>query len=87
MSWSISATGHKNAVARIVKEAKAYPDGSPDSQSQIEAAKALILAEIEAIPDDRGVRVEASGHHDSNPNYPHRNVKVKVELVNLLLDE
>ena len=65
MAFQISAHGSREGVLKHVKEAKALPENS--DQTQIEAVKALIVSEINAIPDDvNGVRVEASGNADKN---------------------
>lgn len=61
MPFQISAHGSREGVLRHVKEAKAEPEGS--DQTQIEAVKALIVSEVNALPTDfNGVRVESSGN-------------------------
>lgn len=61
MPFQISAHGSREGVLRHVKEAKAEPEGS--DQTQIESVKALILSEINSLQSDfNGVRVEASGN-------------------------
>lgn len=61
MAFQISAHGSREGVLKHVKEAKAGPENS--DQTQIEAVKLLITSEINAIaPEINGVRVEASGN-------------------------
>lgn len=73
MSWSIYVTGTKAGVKRKVEEATGYGD-----QSQLEAAKAFILAEIEALPEAvNGVSVKAGGHHDERS----RNLNIDIQSV------
>lgn len=65
MAFQISAHGSRDGVLKHIKEAKALPEGS--DQTQIEAVKALILSEIAALsPDFNGVRVDSSGNADKN---------------------
>jgi len=79
MSWSFRFVGSKNAVKREVRRHIAYGD-----QSQLDAAKPLILAEIESMPESvTGVDVEASGHHDGHA----RNLMIKIQPVWLALDD
>jgi len=63
MSFNIHAAGR---IADVIEQVKAHEFFGDASQA--EAVRALILAELEALPDDgywKGVVVEASGHHDS----------------------
>ena len=79
MSWSFKFVGSKSAVKRDVSNHLAYGD-----QSQLEAAKPLIIGEIDAMPESvRGVEVEAFGHHDGNTT---RNLSIKISPVHLSLD-
>jgi hypothetical protein len=80
MSWGMNFIGTKQGVRKKVEEATGYGD-----QSQLEAAKAFIISEIDALPAAvNGVKVEASGHHDAHTT---RNVSIKVDPVLLALDE
>lgn len=65
MSFFIQAAGRiPDAIAQV--QAVQYSGNT----SQFEAARAYILAELEAWPTDehaaKGVLVEASGHHDQH---------------------
>lgn len=64
MSFSIIAAGKIPDAIEQVKTADGYGD-----TSQMDAVKALIIAELEAWPANagslKGVIVEASGHHDA----------------------
>lgn len=64
MSFTIQAAGRIADVIEQVKLAENYGDSA-----QMEAARALILAELEAWPTSanafKGVLVEANGHHDT----------------------
>jgi len=64
MSFSIQAAGR---IADVIEQVKAH-EFTGDS-SQVDAVKALIVAELEAwAPDSywKGAIVEASGHHDGH---------------------
>ena len=76
MSWNLSATGAKAAVAKRIAEQ------SVNGQAMGEAAKVFIAAVLEDVPSN-GVVVKAWGHHDAGT----ANVTVQVESVNLALDE
>lgn len=79
MSWSIHVTGTRAGVKRKVQDATAYGD-----QSQLDAAKAFIITEIDALPEPiTGVQVKASGHHDPTS----RNLMIELQPVWLALDE
>lgn len=77
MSWSIYVTGSKEGVRKAVAEAKAYGT----DQTQIDGAKAVILAAVDASPDGLGIKVEAGGHHDSCQ----RQLKIDVSTITLAL--
>lgn len=79
MSWGYNFIGWKKAVAKAVREAKAYGDAS-----QFDSARTLVLAEIDAYPEEAGIFVEASGHHDSSGN---RNLAIKIGRASLVKDE
>lgn len=72
MSFSFGITGTKKGVLRELDKTEGYGD-----TSQLEAAKAFVKSEVEALPDGfKGlIAVSATGHHDSNS----RNVTIKVE--------
>lgn len=60
MAFQISAQGSRKGVIAHIQAAKATPENS--DQSQIEAVKALLEAEINALPAEfNGVQVSASG--------------------------
>ncbi len=62
MGFQISGHGSKEGVIKnCIEPAKAGP-GEKADQTQIEAVKALLVSEINALPADvNGVRVEAQG--------------------------
>lgn len=65
MAFQISAHGSREGVLKHISEAKAKPEGS--DQRQIDAVKALLISEINALPPEiNGVRVEASGQSDAS---------------------
>lgn len=79
MSWGFTIIGKKSDVLAALKDpgkCKAYGDAS-----QMESAMKYIVAEVEAMPEGpgyfgtKGVKVEASGHHDGIS----RNSTIKVE--------
>lgn len=77
MSFSIQAAGR---VPDVIEQVKAH-ESSGDT-SQFDAVRALILAELEALPADayyKGAIVEASGHHDASS----RNLKLSIRPVYL----
>lgn len=80
MSWSIYVTASKPIARQRVEAATSNYD-----QEQFQRAKALILAEIDAIADEDGVRVEASGSQTSasatSPRWSQ--VVIKVEPIRL----
>ncbi len=60
MPFQIALHGSREGVSREIKQAKAQPEGS--DQSQIDACKAFLLAEIQSIPPEfNGVRVDVNG--------------------------
>jgi hypothetical protein len=60
MAFQITAHGSREGVLKHVREAKALPENS--NQTQIDAVKLLIISEINAIaPEFNGCRVDASG--------------------------
>ena len=63
MSWQINFVGKRDAVAKAVRETKAYGDAS-----QFEAAQEYIVAEIGRFKEDAAVLVKANGHHDEHGN-------------------
>jgi len=61
MSWNISLGGTKAEVLKGLAEKRLNPE-APD-HAQFEAAKALIVGEVEAVEDSRpSVNVSAYGH-------------------------
>jgi hypothetical protein len=80
MSFSFFSLGTKKGVRREAE--KFQPYGDP---SQWEAAKGLILAEVDAMPDGApAVEVRAGGHHDDRS----RNLSIEIKPVwSLALDE
>lgn len=78
MSWSIYSIGNKQNVRRQVENATAYGD-----PSQMELAKQLIFAEIDALPESMtGVEVRAGGHHDERS----RSLSIEIKPVLLAPD-
>jgi transketolase N-terminal domain/subunit len=80
MSYSLQAAGK---IDDVIKQVKAHEFVGGDT-SQAEAAKAFILAELEAWPAAtehrmRGAIVESSGHHD---NYS-RNISITIRALYL----
>lgn len=79
MSFHLHAAGYVPDTIEAVKAAAGHGD-----TSQMDAAKAYILSELEQWPTDekapRGVIVEASGHHDAST----RSVSVKITPLFLL---
>lgn len=73
MSWWIHVTGTREGVIKRVKEATATPE---TNAQQLDAARALILAEIAATPSKfgYGFKLEASGHVDEHS----RNMKIEL---------
>jgi hypothetical protein len=75
MSFNIGPfIGKRDAVIKAVNDYQ----GSGDS-SQLEAARALILAELNHVPDSFSVIVQAWGHHDAQSG--HRNLVLTVNQV------
>lgn len=59
MAFQISAHGTREGVLKVVAAAKS----EGQDQSQVEAVKVLIAAEINALPAEfNGARVESSGN-------------------------
>lgn len=79
MSFSIQAAGRVADAIEQVKAATGYGD-----TSQFDAARAFILAELEAWPVAEhaaaGVLVEGSGHHDATTS---RNVTITIRPLHL----
>ena len=77
MSFSFTVAG-KIADARAQLAAVSEQYGDP---SQMEAAKAFALSELDAWPSGwfNGVLVEASGHHDTNG----RNLSISIRPLHL----
>lgn len=76
MSWSIYVTASKPIAKQRVEAATTNYD-----MEQFQRAKALILAEIEAIADEDGVKVEASGSQtiasSTSPRWSTLSIKVE----------
>ncbi len=71
MSWSIHTIGKRRNVRRDVENAKGYGD-----TSQFEAARKLILDEIDAYPETvPALQIIASGHHDDHTRQLHIEIK------------
>jgi hypothetical protein len=88
MSWSISAIGKAEAVARYAKEqANAYRNAEPEETMKQKAAEIICLA-AESSPGN-GLKVEANGHqqtvHDPGPgSLPHcsyHSFNLKIETI------
>ena len=77
MSFSFTVAG-KIADARAQLAAVSEQYGDP---SQMEAAKAFALSELDAWPSGwfNGVLIEASGHHDTNG----RNLSISIRPLHL----
>lgn len=73
MSWNMTAKGTPNAVKAVVEKEKAYGD-----TSQLETAKALILAELAAWPTP-GVSLASWGHHDST----NRSIRIEMTIADV----
>lgn len=70
MSFSIGPfVGKRDAVIKAVANVKGYGD-----ESQLNAVKDFIKAEVEKLPESATIQAKASGHHD--PNY--RNVTIEI---------
>lgn len=82
MSFSFAITGTKKGVLRELENVTGHGD-----TSQLDAAKAFVKSEVEALPDDykHFIEVGASGHHDAT----NRNVKIEIkpQYTKLALDE
>lgn len=79
MSFTIQAAGR---IPDVIEQVRAHESYDIDT-SQMEAVRALILAELEAWPQPgalRGVLVEASGHHDSTTS---RSVNITIRPLHL----
>lgn len=66
MAFTISRRGSRSAVIKVIQaEKEMAPDGKKpaDDQTQIEAAKAFAISEINALPEEfNGVQVTMEGH-------------------------
>lgn len=85
MSWSLSATGHKKAVKRIIGEQAVtrYDDpNNPNSQQKARAAH-FIAGELDRLTDAGFVRVEAHGTLHNGTG----NVRIEITPVLIHLDE
>lgn len=85
MSWSIFATGQKNAVRNRVA-GTTYQFSDPAETGQFEEAKATVLNQIDRIPEtviNKGVKVEACGSHYAGNS----SVKIDVQCLEFLMDE
>jgi len=72
MAWTINRVGSITGVIAEITAAKSAP---ADEVAQLERAKAMIVAEIEALPADcNGCRVDAAG----NANKQGRTLQVSV---------
>lgn len=65
MAWQISATGTREGVIKIIQAAKPL---TPEADTaQLDAAKPLFVAEVNALPADcNGCRFDASGDSQKN---------------------
>lgn len=81
MSFSIGPVmGKRDAVIKAVQAAKTGSD-----ESQLNAAKAFIVAELEHLAAEQIVSVQAYGHHYGGPGItPQRQVVVNVNYGQLL---
>jgi hypothetical protein len=79
MSFSFYSLGTKKGVRREAENFKPYGEAS-----QWEAAKTLILAEVDACPDSiPALEVRAGGHHDERS----RNLSIEIKPIwSLALD-
>ena len=80
MSWRIYSTGTRVAVrARVAGVAE-----NCDTE-QVKAAKAIILAEIDAMPPKTtGILVEATGHcYTSSDGEGDRSLNIKIQRTSL----
>lgn len=73
MSFHIEVAGTPAAVIKHVQDHEGHGD-----TSQVDAAKAFIVGELEAWPYP-GVHVSASGHHDTWT----RNVTINLRPINI----
>lgn len=80
MSFALTLHGTKKGVKRELNNAMSYGD-----QSQFDAVKAFVTAEIDAMPESViGVAVDVSGHHDQYG----RNLTLSIKTLYVLaLDE
>lgn len=84
MSWGIHLTGSKAGILAALKDPeRCKASGDP---SQFDAAKALIIAEVEATPEadgydgaKKGVQVDAHGSHGQS----NRNLKIQIDQIDL----
>lgn len=75
MSWSFRFEGSRADVKTAVDAEK---DGGAEDQMQIDRAKALIIHEINDMPDEvTHVKVEAFGHHGGG----WRNLALRIDPV------
>lgn len=78
-SFSISRNGARKAVLKALKEDTAKPPGC--DQQQIEAAKALVTSQVEALAAEfNGVQVLANGEWSA------ANSSITVQVSGLKLD-
>jgi aromatic ring-opening dioxygenase LigB subunit len=79
MSFGFTFAGKRDAVVAKVKDVKGYGD-----ESQLNRAKASVVAELEAIPENVGVIVNANGHHDHGAKPPYGNVTIDIKTLNIV---
>lgn len=79
MSFSFSFTGKRDAVVKAVQETKGYGD-----ESQLNRAKKAVLAELDALPENVGVQVQANGSHYYSQQSPYGNVSVSVNTITIV---
>ena len=65
MYWTLSATGTKRGVLKFLNEHQ-----GPNDSQQYTGAKALLIAEVEALPEGAGVNIEATGNVLDNGGRP-----------------
>ena len=68
MTWSISASGRKAEIIKLVTDNHG-PDENASDRKQYDRAKDHVLAELDAADDDASCSVSCSGHTDDNGSY------------------
>ena len=84
MSWNVTGTGTKAALARHFSDyfdnLIASTEGDPH-EAEYRAAKNSVLALIDSAPDGHLIRIESYGSASYGEHYPSFEAKIDIQLI------